>query len=182
MDNLLTMGFKPFIKGNKFSHGRPKGSRNRSTVLKHELVEICLTALNEGNLLKDVGIRDILKVTAPLLPKEQTIHQDQSPITIQIECKEPQAIDYQGVVDVNDTAQTDPPTLPHTGQTTDDNKRSISVPKNPTNQQPSHNVKPTEPGKVSSSRPTYEIEEFDTQGDVETDESLYIGKDEEAAR
>lgn len=73
-----------FKKGNKHGKGRPKGSFNDATRLKNYLVKLLL---NNKQALKDINPKELLRCIAPLLPKEQTIHQDTEPITINIDTK-----------------------------------------------------------------------------------------------
>ena len=73
-----------FQKGNKLGKGRPKGSFNEATKLKNYLVKLLL---NNKAALQKIAPRELLKCIAPLLPKEQTIHQDTEPITINIDTK-----------------------------------------------------------------------------------------------
>ena len=73
-----------FEKGNTLGKGRPKGSHNKATLLKKYLIQLLL---NKKDELKGLTAKELLKNIAPLLPKEQTIHQDTEPITINIDTK-----------------------------------------------------------------------------------------------
>ena len=73
-----------FTKGNTYGKGRPKGSFNDATKLKNYLVRLLLS---NKQALKAINPKELLRCIAPLLPKEQTIHQDTEPITINIDTK-----------------------------------------------------------------------------------------------
>ena len=73
-----------FVKGNKLGRGRPKGSFNDATRLKNYLIKLLLS--NKA-ALKKMKSTEMLRIIAPLLPKEQTIHQNTEPITINIDTK-----------------------------------------------------------------------------------------------
>lgn len=75
----------PFTKGNKLGiKGRPKGILSEAQRLKVYLIKLLLTNKEE---LKRIPKKELLRCIAPLLPKEQTIHQDTEPITINIDTK-----------------------------------------------------------------------------------------------
>ena len=75
----------PFEKGNTLgTKGRPKGILNKATILKNLLITEILSRKKE---FKDIKTKELIKYIAPLLPKEQTIHQDTEPITINIDTK-----------------------------------------------------------------------------------------------
>ena len=74
----------PFQKGNKLGTGRPKGSKNKAHVLKDLLLSLCLTPKMQ-KAIRELDAEQLLKYVAPMLPKEQTVHQDTSPIQINID-------------------------------------------------------------------------------------------------
>ena len=87
-----------FTKGNKYGKGRPKGSFNDATKLKNYLVRLLL---NNKQALKDINPKELLRCIAPLLPKEQTIHQDTEPITINIDTKKDEKLTIQSNTPTN---------------------------------------------------------------------------------
>ena len=88
-----------FTKGNP---GRPKGTLNKSTELKNKLVQLVNTMVDDGTLIDKVEVKDILKATASLLPKEQTVHHNTEPIRINITTNKalPAPIEPSQVIDV----------------------------------------------------------------------------------
>ena len=87
-----------FQKGNKLSKGRPKGSFNEATKLKNYLVKLLL---NNKEALKAINPKELLRCIAPLLPKEQTIHQDTEPITINIDTKKDEKLTIESNTPTN---------------------------------------------------------------------------------
>lgn len=81
-----------FEKGNKLSRGRPKGSFNDATRLKNYLIKLLLR--NKVALMK-ISSKEMLRIIAPLLPKEQTIHQNTEPITINIDTKKDEKLSIE---------------------------------------------------------------------------------------
>ena len=75
----------PFTKGNTYGvKGRPVGIKSQAQQLKAYLIKLLMT---DKAALKKIPKKELLKCIAPLLPKEQTIHQDTEPITINIDTK-----------------------------------------------------------------------------------------------
>ena len=70
-----------FEKGNKLSTGRPKGSVNKSTLLKNFLISLLYEKQSE---LKAMNAKELLKPIASLLPKESKIDLNSGDINITI--------------------------------------------------------------------------------------------------
>tara|TARA_Y100000310_G_scaffold345312_1_gene463649 strand:+ start:762 stop:1061 length:300 start_codon:yes stop_codon:yes gene_type:complete len=82
------MTFVKGISGNPA--GKKPGTLNKSTELKNALVALVKAKLDSGELAKTVSNKDLLKAIAGLLPREQTVSMETTPISIQVNtCEQP---------------------------------------------------------------------------------------------
>jgi hypothetical protein len=65
----------PFVKGDKRINykGRPKGSKNKLTKVKDNLIKILAQKLRDNKEIKNIDIKDLIRFASAIIPKDIAI-------------------------------------------------------------------------------------------------------------
>jgi len=79
--NKVKTGFK---SGNKYSTGRPRGSKNKATQTREKLISTVLKRLTKKKELDALDTKDLLRSVIPLVNKETNFDHDDRVINIKV--------------------------------------------------------------------------------------------------